>query len=142
MARFLLYGWVVVILGVAVPWTTFQSHSHWNNVAWIPFANRYDRLRDIAANVIFYFPFGYFARRRRPPIRPWKVGLFAFGLSVATEFTQVFSHGRFPSATDVVSNTIGALAGAALADRPWRVLMPYAREIEEAARIRSVRRLR
>jgi len=36
---------------------------------------------------------------------------FAFVLSVTSEFTQVYSHWRFPSATDVSCNMIGAWFG-------------------------------
>jgi glycopeptide antibiotics resistance protein len=115
MARRLLVGWIAVIALLVLPWTTFQAHSHWNNVDWIPFVGRHVRLRDNVANVLLYMPLGYLSRRQRFRIRTWQVGLFGFALSVLTEFTQVYSHGRFPSATDVVCNTIGAVLGAAFA---------------------------
>ena len=35
-----------------------------------------------------------------------------YRLALTTEATQVFSHGRFPSMTDVVMNSIGAGLGA------------------------------
>lgn len=43
-------------------------------------------------------------------------GILAAGLllSVAGEFYQIFCHGRFPSATDIVANSLGALCGAVL----------------------------
>ena len=39
-------------------------------------------------------------------------------LSVICELYQVFSPVRFPSMTDVLMNTIGALAGASIAVKP------------------------
>ena len=38
-------------------------------------------------------------------------------LSSATEWTQVYSHTRFPSTTDVSCNVIGAVLGRLVADR-------------------------
>lgn len=36
----------------------------------------------------------------------------AFVMSLLGEWSQVYSHSRFPSATDVVCNVIGAVAAA------------------------------
>jgi len=76
-------------------------------------------------------PFGWFVAGIRPDGGGrwgWREGLACRGplvtavllglaLSLATEATQIFSHRRFPSATDVVTNTTGALVGAWLATR-------------------------
>jgi glycopeptide antibiotics resistance protein len=40
-------------------------------------------------------------------------------LSVTCELYQVFSPVRFPTMTDVLMNTIGALAGASFAVKPF-----------------------
>ena len=37
---------------------------------------------------------------------------YGFVLSLVTELTQVFSHGRFPTTNDLVMNTAGAAIGA------------------------------
>ena len=112
-------GWIGVIIAVVVPWTTFRSHSHWDRVLWVPFVSPPVKPVDIIANVLFYVPFGAFYAwawfRHR-----WRAVAYAMVLSVATEFTQVFSHGRFPSTTDVVSNVLGACAGIVLVDAWFR----------------------
>ncbi len=113
--------WTGVIVLVVVPWGSFQNHSHWSRVQWIPFVTPPVGLRDIVANVLFYAPFGYWSMRlsRRP--RMWHGLVFAFALSAATELTQVYSHGRFPSSTDLVCNVVGAGLGTLLARRFARV---------------------
>jgi VanZ family protein len=44
----------------------------------------------------------------------------ALALSLAGEAVQIYTHSRFPSATDVVCNVIGAVAGAFLVGRTLR----------------------
>jgi glycopeptide antibiotics resistance protein len=108
--------WIGVIVLAVVPWGRFQDHSHWNEVDWIPFSEPL-RVRDVVVNVLLYLPLGYWFRRQGGRMPLWWTVAFAFGLSVATDLTQVFSHGRFPSARDVTCNTIGALCGALWAGR-------------------------
>jgi len=109
--------WIGVILVLVVPWRSYQNHSHWARVQWVPFVTPPIKLTDIVANVLLYVPLGYWSMRlaRRP--RVWQAVAFAFVLSAATELTQVYSHGRFPSATDLLNNVVGAWAGSALARR-------------------------
>ena len=106
--------WTVLIVLVVVPWVGYQNHSHWQRVGWIPFASAEVRLRDVAVNLSLYAPWGYFCARsvRVVARRLWIVVALAAALSITTETSQVYSHGRFPSATDVTCNVIGALAGA------------------------------
>ena len=82
------------------------------------------KIRDVAVNLLLYAPWGYFgarALRSRPPSllrsfgetgSPWIVVALAAVLSLATEASQLYSHGRFPSATDLTCNILGACAGA------------------------------
>lgn len=109
--RWALAAWIGVILLVVVPWWSVQDHAHWDRVGWVPFGGPL-RLRDIVLNVLLYVPFGYLhaCQAHRPPA--WRTLAYACALSCATELTQVFSHGRFPSGTDVASNVIGAALGA------------------------------
>lgn len=103
-----------------VPWTTWQDHSHWPRVGWIPFASPPVRARDILINTLLYVPFGMFCRRAsgRPLTMSWGwIAGLALALSIATEATQIYSHGRFPSATDVATNVVGALIGGWIARR-------------------------
>lgn len=108
--------WTLVILGCVVPWIGFQWHSHWSRVGWVPFVSGPILLRDLTANVALYVPFGwYFVRRPSAGARAWRWAVLAgVGLSLATELTQVYSHGRFPTMTDVVTNGMGAFIGALL----------------------------
>ncbi len=108
--------WVGVILFVVVPWATFKTHSHWGEVRWVPFVSPPIKIRDIVANVLLYVPFGYWYSRAWPERRR-RAGWYGLGLTLVTEFSQVYSHGRFPSTTDVSANVIGAWLGVALASR-------------------------
>ena len=120
----LLALWTGLIVLVVLPWVGFQNHTHWYKVQWIPFVSPPIKVRDIAANLLLYVPWGYFgarAMRSRPPslLRSfgetgslWIVVALAAVLSLATETTQLYSHGRFPSATDLTCNILGAWAGA------------------------------
>jgi glycopeptide antibiotics resistance protein len=113
--------WVVVILIGVIPWRGWQGHEHWSRVTWIPFSTAITPLRprDLVVNVLLYAPLGFFLARDHLTGRGrWAlvIGL-ALALSVGTEVLQVYSHGRFPSATDVVMNVAGSALGAALARR-------------------------
>lgn len=111
--------WTGLILLLVLPWTTFQSHTHWSRVAWIPFVSPPIRVRDVAANVLLYMPWGYLCVRhvRAAAPRIWLVAILAAVLSFSTEASQLYSHGRFPSATDLICNIAGAIAGATSARR-------------------------
>jgi glycopeptide antibiotics resistance protein len=119
-ARLRLAAWTLVIVIVVVPWSGWVGHEHWARVIWVPFMPPL-RLRDVVLNVIFYVPFGLFFPQGRRGAGKFALAVgCAFLLSVATELTQVYSHGRFPSMTDVATNTIGAAVGAGLARlRRW-----------------------
>lgn len=104
--------WVAVILFVVTPWYGIRDHSHWARVQWIPFVSPPIRLSDIVLNTLFYMPFGFMYVRRSASRRIWKAVAAAAVLSALTEVTQVYSHGRFPSTTDLVCNTVGAYLGA------------------------------
>jgi glycopeptide antibiotics resistance protein len=109
--RWPLVLWTAVILLAVVPWTSYQDHSHWARVQWIPFVTPPIKLRDLVANVLLYVPFGYWSMRLGARPRAWRGLVLAAVLSLGTEFTQVYSHGRFPSLTDVVCNVTGAWLG-------------------------------
>jgi glycopeptide antibiotics resistance protein len=117
-ARGLLLVWIGVIAFLVIPWGRFQLHPHFQQIQWIPFVSPPIRPRDIVLNTVLYLPLGYWHLKQGGPSSLWRTGAFALALSVGTEFTQIFSHGRFPSATDVVCNTLGALWGARWT-KPW-----------------------
>ena len=101
-----------MILLLVVPWFSWQTHPHWDRVQWTLFLAPV-KTRDIVANVLLYLPFGYWANRQWPS-NVWRVVGLAFALSLATEVTQVYSHGRFPSVRDVVCNAFGGWLGTGI----------------------------
>ena len=104
--------WVVIMLAIVVPWGSFQGHAHWQNIGWVPFVSPPVRLRDMVLNALLYLPFGYWQTKTTgSQARWWRIGVNALAFSLGTEFTQVFSDERFPSATDVACNVAGAVWG-------------------------------
>jgi glycopeptide antibiotics resistance protein len=104
----------LVIVAIVVPWRSLQTHPHWLRIRWVPFVSAPVGLGDIIGNVLLYVPFGYFAGSYFGR-RGWLMGLVgATVLSCTTEFTQIWSHGRFPSLQDVLMNVSGAAVGMAL----------------------------
>jgi len=84
---------------------------------------------DVVANIFLYLPFGFFVfyaleRRTLPAIAAATAAGFA--LSLAVELVQFYDIGRFQELTDIYSNTLGSLLGAAAAAavRRW-VSPPY-----------------
>ena len=117
--KWLFWLWTGLILLVVLPWAGFQSHAHWQRVAWIPFVSPPVKVRDILVNVALYAPWGYLYVRQMPEHRKrlWMAIVFAAILSVGSEASQLYSHGRFPSATDTMCNVLGAFAGVQYARR-------------------------
>jgi glycopeptide antibiotics resistance protein len=111
--RVRLAAWVLLICAVVVPWSDLQNHSHWARVQWIPFVTPPVKLVDIVVNVLLYWPFGYWFARQSQSRSPWRGAVCcALALSLVTEWTQLYSHSRFPSLTDVTCNVVGAALGA------------------------------
>ncbi|ALA58641.1 VanZ family protein [Nitrospira moscoviensis] len=112
---------LLIVIVCTVPWEI--SHAHWWRVTWVPFIDALHskrRLIDAAGNIVLYIPLGFsYARTRRSSMRRAMVeaGILAALLAAGCELYQVFSPVRFPSMTDVVSNTAGALMGSFFADR-------------------------
>jgi glycopeptide antibiotics resistance protein len=118
--------WVAAIIVVCVPFLDFHGHTHWAKVAWIPFVSPPIKTPDLLANVALYLPFGFlWAQDAAAPRALRGIILAAAVLSISVEFSQLFSHSRFPSSTDVVCNVIGAVAGLNLR-RAWDVITPRA----------------
>jgi VanZ family protein len=76
---------------------------------------------DVLMNVVMFMPIGFVLQLSRPRgAEPASVGAalgFGFALSLLAETVQLFAPGRFPTLIDLVTNTAGAGAGAALAAR-------------------------
>lgn len=107
--------WVVaagaLVLACDFPWGDWQRHTHWAKVGWIPFVTPPVGLFDILQNMLLCVPLGAACalRFRRAPLA---AGAVTFGVSLVGEWTQLYSHTRFPSATDLTCNVIGAMASA------------------------------
>lgn len=108
-----------ILLLTLAPIHGYHGHAHWERVQWVPFGERQLPARQAIANVALFVPFGWGLTRMLP--RRWALALaLAAGalLSTSVEAAQVFAHGRYPTATDVALNVLGAGVGAWLARRP------------------------
>jgi VanZ family protein len=102
-----LAGWAVF----SVPWSSFTTRPHIDQINLIPF--RKARPADQIRNFAYYLPAG--AIGIGLGLSPVTAVAAATGLSGLAELSQIFSRGRYPSATDLMLNTAGALVGAGLA---------------------------
>jgi glycopeptide antibiotics resistance protein len=110
---------VALAAGLAAdyPWGDWVGHTHWSKVGWIPFYSWPVSLPDILQNLLLFAPAGFFASivfSRRPA--RW-AAVLTFPFAFVGEWTQLYSHTRFPSATDLVCNIAGAAAMAAMCRR-------------------------
>lgn len=116
-ARTLAWAGLVVasalVLVAAFPWGDLRDHTHWSKIGWVPFVSPPIRLRDMALNTLLCAPIGGTCGRlfRRPL---WAAFGLSLALSLMGEWSQVYSHTRFPSATDVTCNVAGAVLAAVL----------------------------
>jgi len=114
--------WSAVIVAATVPTTDFVSHTHWQKVQWIPFISPPVKLVDVVVNIGLYLPFGYtLARASGPRFRAWRAVALAGVLSVTLEWSQLYSHSRFPSLQDVLCDVSGAWIGTWLASRRYAI---------------------
>ncbi|SDX17099.1 VanZ like family protein [Arthrobacter sp. cf158] len=71
---------------------------------------------EFVANIALFVPLGLLVRLLRPTLwNWWPVALLAVVSSVAIEVLQLVIPGRVTALSDVIANTLGALAGLALA---------------------------
>lgn len=98
-------------------WRLSQSMANPQRIIWLPFskANSQSRL-DNVLNVLGFLPFGAllaFAFVGR--LNFWQAGAIAALLSLSIELGQLGFEGRFSSATDIATNTVGGTLGFLLA---------------------------
>jgi glycopeptide antibiotics resistance protein len=102
----------LILLATTWPLSEFQNHTHWAQVEWVPFT-KYVRPFDILANVALFAPLGatvaWGSTSRR---RVGAATLAALVLSLLIEWSQVYTHNRAATTTDVLTNTLGAWLGA------------------------------
>jgi glycopeptide antibiotics resistance protein len=102
---------VAIALLTTWPWR-FQDHAHWSSVEWIPFT-RFVRPRDWIANVGLFVPLGVaYAWGGASRRLAGQAALAGLACSLAAELAQVYTHGRAPTAADLLANTLGAWLGA------------------------------
>ena len=114
LARLLLLVWLALFAAIAFPWGDFLNHTHWYKVGWIPFVSPPLKPADIVRNVVAFIPFGalFVYARDWSGRSVWIAGIgLTILLAAMAESAQLYSHQRFPSATDVTANTIGTALG-------------------------------
>jgi glycopeptide antibiotics resistance protein len=119
ISRLAFVAWLCVWVWIAVPWRSFQSTPTFQRVELIPFAIPGTRTQVL--NLLAFVPVGLLGVRLG--WRPGTILLVAAGLSGVTEVLQLFSTTRYPSTTDFILNTAGALAGMTIANysiTQWR----------------------
>ena len=79
----------------------------------IPFEIGYPVL-EFAANVALFVPFGILVPLIAPLWHPWLVIASGFALSCLIEFVQTALPSRFPTASDLLANTLGTALGVGL----------------------------
>jgi glycopeptide antibiotics resistance protein len=108
--RISLAIWLFLWARIGLPWRSFQWTPSFQRVELIPF--QFGSPRTYVLNLLAFVPLGIISTRLG--WHPRTVILVAAGVSVLTELLQLFSRGRYPSITDVILNTSGALLGVAV----------------------------
>ena len=103
--------WLLLWARIGLPWRSFQWTPSFRRVELIPF--QVGSPRTYVLNLLAFVPFGIIGTRLG--WHPSSVIGVAAGVSALTELSQLFSRGRYPSITDVILNTAGALLGVVLA---------------------------
>jgi glycopeptide antibiotics resistance protein len=109
----------MVIWLVCLPWPGMAPQAD-SDVQFVPFSGAADRPRDVIANVLLFLPFGYLFVASHPRRGYLLLLGSAAAVSLTAESLQLLSPARYPSATDVVVNTGGALLGGWLRHRHAR----------------------
>ena len=106
---FLLVAYSFLIFALAVLSRSPEAVPHYNLRlfwSWRAWRGQY---RQILANILVFVPVGALAGR----LWRWRGVLFAAGLSVLIELSQLLSRRGFFEFDDILDNTLGALLGLA-----------------------------
>ena len=115
----------VLAIAPLLPLSNFVGHPHWDYIRWTPFqdfALSRSMLKDIVGNTLWFMLFGYLLHSQlNEDARTLRtiaaITAIAGGISLSTEFFQVFCHNRTASITDVICNVLGAGLGGYLAEK-------------------------
>jgi glycopeptide antibiotics resistance protein len=118
-AWFYHFATLAGVIILTFPWD-LQDHPHWYKVSWLPFVTGIVRPYDLLINAALYFPLGFAIPTHSSRTRVIAAAGLAVVMSGLLEFAQVWSHTRFPSATDLLMNVMGSIAGAVAAGRGLR----------------------
>lgn len=73
---------------------------------------------EFVANIVLFLPFGALVRLLKPTLwNWWQVALLAAASSGTIEVIQLLIPGRVTALSDVIANTLGALAGLLVAKK-------------------------
>jgi len=142
MARYLLVAVILfVVYNTLIPFRPYASFNRIlrqiYEIEFIPFVSngRFVGLTDIVGNVLLFLPIGFLARivfDHKLKSILWAVSL-GLALSLFVELSQIFLHYRIASVGDLMTNTLGAWAGAAMASlflkRWYRSFLLYVRTV-------------
>jgi VanZ family protein len=114
-ALFLLLYVAVILYLSLYPWR-FVPNASPGTLYWVPFVSRRTIL-DAVLNVAFYMPLGAaaFLSLRRGAVAFIAAVAFGFLVSFTVEWLQLSIPTRFGNLTDLLSNSVGTLLGAATA---------------------------
>lgn len=119
VAGALLVVWLGAFAVLFVPWGDIQDHTHWYKVTWVPFSAPLKPV-DVVGNIVAFIPFGALSTLTFGTGKwwDWLIGIaLALLLALGAEAAQLYSHLRFPSATDLSANVLGAALGVWLVRR-------------------------
>ena len=66
---------------------------------------------EFAANIALFIPFGLLIAAAWPRTNAWWIILLGFSASAAIELVQTLLPSRYPTLSDVIANTLGAIIG-------------------------------
>lgn len=112
--RVVVFCALAVIAVADFPFNDAQSHPHWERVRWLPaYVSPAIHLRDVVGNLGLGVPAGLsFAALYAAS--PAAAGLAVAPVALLAEWSQVYSHSRYPTASDVALNVAGAAIAAAM----------------------------
>jgi glycopeptide antibiotics resistance protein len=115
-----LFGVYLALLVWSVIWKLGVPHigGVLRTVKLVPFVaaggNGASQPDEVVANLLLFMPFGVYLALLAPTWRWWRIGAVLAGSSAALEVTQFVLSVGSTDITDVIVNTAGGLAGAAL----------------------------